>query len=461
MTNKILSLIFLPVFIISCTARIENPEANIIIDHWIRDIMDTAYYWNTKLPLQNNYNLSPSKFLKSLMYKDDRFSWIEEESTSNLKSYLLNNSKSYGFRVTLYYISRNSNLLVAEILYVQKNSPADKAGLRRGNLFDAVNNSKLTVSNYASLLDPKVGTISINTVSYDSYNGAFQQLKTVSLTAEILDQNPVAIDTLYNYNGYKIGYLLYNQFISDPGDKSLTYDKELENIFSGFKQSGINCLIIDFRFNLGGELRACLKLASLIVKNADTSKIFLKYEYNRIMDSILSSQSEKNYFIDKFSDEPNNIGSNINCLAVITSNNTASASEAIINGLRPYMCVYLIGDTTVGKNYGSISITNELKDIKWSFQPIVFKVFNCLDQSDYSNGFPPDVYMLDGGLGLVPLGNRAEKLLAAALDKITGKSVKSEIIKGEEKWPVGFRSFNPDQNYPDIPFFKLKLNRIK
>ena len=74
---------------------------------------------------------------------------------------------------------------------------------------------------------------------------------------------------------------------------------------------------------------------------------------------------------------------------VLTTDHTASASELIINGLRPYMTVTTIGTTTYGKNVGSITITDDSGKIKWGLQPIVFKSFNTLGQSDYSTGFTP------------------------------------------------------------------------
>jgi carboxyl-terminal processing protease len=459
MIKKIFILILFPAFYISCYEQVDIPVDNRTMDHWISDVMDTVYYWNTQLPPNSDLNLLPEKYFKSILFKDDRFSWIDKETTSNLKSYYLNNSKSYGYNLKLYYISNNSNYLVAQILYVQKNSPADKAGLKRGDLFDAVNGSKLTVNNYTALLDPKIGTISINTVYYSSSYGIFKPLKVVSLTSEVIDQNPIIIDTIYNISSYKIGYLLYYQFISDPDDGSLIYDKKLEDIFAGFRQSGVNRLIIDLRFNLGGLLSTCRKLGSLILKNSDTTKIFLKCKYNNLMDSILRSQYGSDYFNIKFLDEPNNLGNNINSVTFITSNNTASASEALINGLRPYMPVYLIGDTTVGKNLGSITISSTLKNTKWILQPIVFKVFNSLDQSDYSNGLSPDIYLLDGGLNILPLGSTSEKLLSAAITNYTGITLKSITIKTEDEWPFAIKSFKPAFANTDIPFLNLVLNR--
>jgi carboxyl-terminal processing protease len=71
---------------------------------------------------------------------------------------------------------------------------------------------------------------------------------------------------------------------------------------------------------------------------------------------------------------------------VLTTNRTASASEAVINGLRPYYDVYLLGERTEGKNVGSITLTNDKYD--YELHPIVCRIFNVQNQSEYEGGFP-------------------------------------------------------------------------
>ncbi|WP_282457663.1 S41 family peptidase [Chitinophaga sedimenti] len=108
---------------------------------------------------------------------------------------------------------------------------------------------------------------------------------------------------------------------------------------------------------------------------------------------------------------------------VITSDHTASASELIINGLRPYMPVIIIGDTTYGKNVGSTTLYREGdRRNKWGLQPIITKAFNKNNQSDYTTGFAPDL-VLKEDIDLKPFGDITDPLLAAALNKINGRVV--------------------------------------
>jgi hypothetical protein len=85
------------------------------------------------------------------------------------------------------------------------------------------------------------------------------------------------------------------------------------------------------------------------------------------------------------------------------------------------MDVFLIGDVTVGKNVGSISLYEEDDpEITWGMQPIVVKIFNSQNQSDYSNGFTPNITDNDNSLTLYPLGDVREALLSQAIGHITG-----------------------------------------
>ncbi|MFZ4583145.1 MAG: S41 family peptidase, partial [Paludibacter sp.] len=114
-----------------------------------------------------------------------------------------------------------------------------------------------------------------------------------------------------------------------------------------------------------------------------------------------------------------NIGNSLQRIYFLTGKGTASASEMVINGLKPFLPCILIGDTTVGKNVGSTLINDE-KNTKnqWAFMPIVLRYFNKDHQSDFTNGFAPDYLVEDDYKH--QLGDTKEALLAKALSQITG-----------------------------------------
>jgi C-terminal processing protease CtpA/Prc len=203
------------------------------------------------------------------------------------------------------------------------------------------------------------------------------------------------------------------------------YDDEMDAIFSKFKAEGINELVIDLRYNSGGSEASAKNLASLIGTGVDKNKIFLKREYNpQVQEAILDDRSlGEGFLVSNYITKSNNIGNQLASgrVYILTSSRTASASELIINALKPYMDVFLIGDKTYGKNVGSISLFEE-EDPKnrWGIQPIVVKVFNSLDQSDYDTGFKPNIIHKDNSLFLFPLGDPREALLGQAISQISG-----------------------------------------
>ncbi|MEJ0031335.1 MAG: hypothetical protein WDO15_13590 [Bacteroidota bacterium] len=132
-----------------------------------------------------------------------------------------------------------------------------------------------------------------------------------------------------------------------------------------------------------------------------------------------------------------------NRVYILTGSRTASASELIINGLKPFMDVYLVGGTTIGKNVGSITIYDENDpDNKWGMQPIVVKLFNSQGQSDYSNGFTPQIPDDDNSLYLYPLGDPRETLLNKTITQITGIVQPSREIKTEKAGELLYHSLD-------------------
>src|SRR5690606_13423793 len=117
---------------------------------------------------------------------------------------------------------------------------------------------------------------------------------------------------------------------------------------------------------------------------------------------------------------------NLDKIYILTTESTASASELVINGLKPYINVIQIGTTTVGKNVGSItlydspSFSRDGRSDKhfYAMQPIVLKTINAAGFGDYFNGLPPDVTVPEHIGNLGTLGSPSETLLSAALDQI-------------------------------------------
>lgn len=404
---------------------------NQTVNDWILSNMQDVYYWNDKIPANPDKTLAPDAFFDSILNKydattnptGDRFSWIEESGTQ-LQAELSGQTLTTGMEFDLYLRSSGSTAVIAQVLYVLPGSPAALAGIKRGDVISKVNGQSITTTNYADLLYSGTTNYSFGFAS-DSGSSLVDTDKTINVTATTFQENPVFLDSVYTVGSKKVGYLVYNQFIPGAnGSNSGEYDAQVDAVFNKFKTQGVNELVLDLRYNPGGYTSSSANLASLIGKNVNSSKLYFREEWNvNATKEILADPQYggQSFFITNFLDKAQNIGANLSRVFVLTTDHTASASELIINGLRPYMTVTTIGTTTYGKNVGSITITDDTGKIKWGMQPIVFKSYNSAGSSDYSTGFTPNVQVQES-ISLLPLGDTNEAMLKTALAQISGTS---------------------------------------
>ncbi len=409
--------------------KVAQNEANQYVNSWILEEMQYWYFWSNELPANSNKNLDPDAYFQSLLSDDDRFSWIQPNYAELLNS-LQGISMEAGYEFVLYREKEGSNNVILQIAYVKPGSPAATAGLKRGDIASHINGQQITTGNYQTLLSAikKDHTLRYKPVLIDQ--GQFGETKTISLQAVQYAEDPNYLHKVIEVDGRKIGYFVYNFFASGTDTEPGKYDAETEAVFADFKAQGITDLVLDLRYNSGGSEVAAKNLASLIGRGVDESKVFLKRQYNeKVTDAIIHDPNlGPDFLISHFNSDPANIGNQLEGgrVYILTSSRTASASELVINALKPFMDVFLIGNTTYGKNVGSISLYEE-NDPKntWGLQPIVVKVYNSQDESDYSTGFVPDVLQEDNNEFIYPLGDPREALLGQAIGQITGTATSS------------------------------------
>lgn len=353
----------------------------------------------------------------------DRFSWIVEDYTV-LEQELNGITKNNGVDFKLTRVAEGSNDLVGYVRYIIPGSDASGKDIKRGDLFTGVNGTKLTVSNYQSLL---LGADTY-TLNFASSNGSSFVLngKSLSLTKTTLEENPILINKVITSGSHKIGYLMYNGFYQE-------YDGQLNEAFGELKGQGVTDFILDLRYNGGGSVRTATRLASMITGQFD-GEIFSKRQYNfKLMAGLSADRLEEfnERFVTNFGG--NSVNSlNMATVYVLTTSSTASASELVINGLKPYINVVQIGGTTIGKNVGSITLydsksfdkINVNPNHKYAMQPLIFKISNAADFGDYTGGLVPTYVQYEYINNYGVLGDPSEPLLNLAISKITGSAAK-------------------------------------
>ena len=422
------------------------------VDDWIYQNMDQLYYWNTTLPAASNSHDNPADYFKTLKYKDDRFSAIFESYQDILNQLNGVSAAEIGFEFQLYLENQYNDNVLGIITYVKRGTPAAGLGIKRGDMFRKINGQQITKSNYLTLINYMFDNTASSSITFSTYqSGLFTDKTAVTVNKAVnYQEDPVYLDTVYTVHSKKVGYLVYNFFTNDSGDKTFKYDLELNTVIGQFKQQNISELIVDLRYNHGGMITSAVHLASMLVPNLTTNKVYTYTEYNQNYTDYFNSAAFKN----KYSDNPfvtnfvttidvttpatasypvQNIGNSLQRIFFLTGKGTASASEMVINGLKPFLPCVLIGDTTVGKNVGSTLVNDEQNSKnQWAFMPIVLKYFNKDHQSDFTKGFVPD-YRIEDDYSYL-LGDTREGLLSKAISQISGLSAspaKSAPVKRE------------------------------
>lgn len=413
----------------------DNATGSSSVKDFVWKAMNSVYLYNANVPdladdrfiTDSDYNnyldgySSPETLFESLVYDRenvDRFSII----TSNyfeLEQSLSGVAKRSGAEFNFYLVPGSITEVFGIVRLILPNSNASQTSLTRGQVFNKVNGTTMTTSNYRSLFSSD--TYTINLANYDDNNTDDISDDSISDTAEditliksIYTENPVYKTEVFNLNNKKIGYLMYNGFVGE-------FDSELNNAFGTFKTENIDHLILDLRYNPGGSVRTATALGSMITGGFN-NQVFATLKYNEDL--------QNNNYDYVFTDELTN-GTSINSLNldkvyVLTSGASASASEMIINSLKSYITVVQIGSTTVGKSQASQIIydssnfgrVNANPTHTYALLPLIAITVNKNNTVVPSSGLVPDIEFKEKAANYGILGDPTEPLLEAALNEI-------------------------------------------
>lgn len=365
---------------------------------------------------------SPEALFSNLLSSQDRFSRLFDDYIA-IENALAGVSLSNGMEFGLVRYPDQSENVFGYVRYILPETDADLKNLKRGDLFTTVDGVQLTENNYQSLLSSENYTIGLATFE----NGNFVSTgESVDLSKIQYDENPILIHKTLDIQGKKIGYLFYTGFTK-------RYDSELNQAFAEFKADGISDLIVDLRYNGGGSVETAVALAGMITGQF-TGEVFYKQIWNEDRQQEFGSDG---LFTNKLSSGSSLNSLNLSTVYFITTKNTASASELVINGLNPYIDITQVGDATTGKfqasflmydspNFGKqgVSLSHT-----YAMLPLVFKTANKNGYTDFNSGLEPDVFFQEDFFHLGNLGDPEEPLLAAALSEIITrpKPVSSEF----------------------------------
>jgi carboxyl-terminal processing protease len=423
----------------------------------VPNLSDTKFTNQTELNTFLNGYPKPETLFESLLNKPaslypaaeavDRFSWIVSDYLE-LEGQLQGTTNNNGVEFGLSYKSSSSSDIIGWVRYIIPNSDASTKNIKRGDVFYGVNGTQLTVSNYQTLLFGSNNDYTLNMA--DINGGAFTPNgKTVALTKTVLDENPILINKVIVSGAHKIGYLMYNGFYSN-------YDTQLNEAFGTLKSQGITDLVLDLRYNGGGSIQTSTRLASMIT-GSFIGQVYAKEQWNAKIESYFNAndpESLKNLFTDKMGTTPIN-SVNMTKIYILTSKSTASASELVINGLKPYINVIQIGDLTVGKNVGSVTLydsptfgkENRNSSHRYAMQPLVLKIVNGAGFGDYQTGLVPTFQLKETLSNLDVLGSTTEPLLNLAIGKITGTAkIKQSVPSIQFDYFKDSKSINSLQN---------------
>lgn len=398
-----------------------------------------TYFWNTSLPSYDTFNPRSFSTKENLLYSLTQIAINPQ--TSKPYEYVLNSSSSkysfidngsvatqlsgvsgdYGFSANF----DASNQLRVKLVY--GNSPADLKGLKRGYQITKVNGGGVSRSSQTDIDNLNSGIFGSNpsiSMTVLKPDGTSQDLV---ITRGSYTINPVLYTNTYTIGTKKIGYIVFNSFTTN----ATSY---LDAAFSKFTSDGVTELVVDLRYNGGGSVGTSETFTNLIAPSSQNGKVMYTTYWTKTMQNenatILANQkfyakgndgTTRLYTLLDYSYKPTMAAGNQEVFAkrgslngvtrvyFLVTGGTASASELLINNLKPVMDVKLIGRKTYGKPVGFFSIRIDKSDL---YIP-EFQTKNQLDQGEYFDGMAVDKDVADDLTK--DFGDETEGLLSQAL----------------------------------------------
>ncbi|UIR56019.1 S41 family peptidase [Sphingobacterium sp. SRCM116780] len=351
----------------------------------------------------------------------DRFSYLQNISNSSGSTgkLLMDINNGYGIFFTIGAATDQEAYPI--VYFVEGGSPAAKSGMRRSDVVKKLNNS----TNLAIPIDCSTGTCKISDETqyrnvldllFKSLNEPAMQItlehqdastETMNLQYSSYEINPITKDSIYQSANKNVGYLALSSFEQiENGNQN---QQHIDQVFQDFQSHQIKDLIVDLRYNTGGYVDAAIYIANKIINTNGNQKLMLKYQVNKY----LSQDKENGDFRDVYFQRSSQL--ELGTVYFLVTNITASASEMLINVLRPYMNVQIIAENngTYGKPVGFFQQIIMNKIALW---PVSFLLENANQYSDYWNGLEANQKNVTDYV-FRDFGDTKEPMIAAAINQ--------------------------------------------
>lgn len=401
--------------------------------------LGTYYLWSDEVISQLESWMSnddPVKKVKAIRYKDssgrevDKWTMLTDDF-GKFTSTIDGITTTYGCDICLYYNNERTKIY-AVVRFVSADSPAEKAGLKRGDVIWKINGSEIDLTDYASQ------------IRNDFFNSSSCKLtmgdgKEIQMSAVNMYEDPVLMSKVFDCGGKKVGYLAYMAFTLESFDK-------LVDVCEDFSNQGVSELILDMRYNTGGYVIPEYGLAAMLApaEEVKAKAIFERAVYNSRLTEHFDEEQQLvrfsetfNYSLDGQSCTKSTRGVNVgpSKIYAILTGESASASESILTGLGPYVDIEIIGRQSVGKFCTGIAYSGPqwYKDYKDNFTDeeyeealgytdnwgLYLMISRYADKNGNTpcmpDGFVPDIEIDDTPIDGIQLGDSRETMLATAL----------------------------------------------
>ncbi|MDR2466518.1 MAG: hypothetical protein LBD35_03910 [Prevotellaceae bacterium] len=416
---------------------------NYLVNQFIVGYINSYYLWLDDISLKTDMFAADhfDLFEQNMYRRLDKWSYLTDDAEAMFDSYD-GVETTFGLDFSFARIEDQPGNYIAILRFVSPDSPAAKAGVGRGDIITHIDGAAITESNYRKLYNAPNITLRL---------GKIEDNKLVltdvekSMTSIKMYEDPVQAYRIIESDGKRIGYLCYTGYVVDS-------HKKLEYVFKEFKNANVEHVVLDLRYNPGGAVKTILYLNSILAPYSavQNQSVCLRETWNK---KIMAEFEQEKQDLNMYFDSKVPVNMNLKQLYVLTTRSTASASEATISGLMPYLDVVQIGDTTHGKYCAAYLLRPQIRDANnkyvvddripnWAMSLIVYKYANKDGFTDFSNGIAPKHLVYDDWRNYRPFGDESDPMLAKAIALITGRE-RTTRTGGAERFDASpFRKAN-------------------